>query len=154
MEDVIDAAEVFRIAEQIETEGAVFYRHAADVSTNDEIKLTFSELAQWEGNHRKTFAEMREQATGNNLKLKDDEEAYKALAALNPFSDEVHPEKAVTGITTLKDALKAAILKEHETIRYYEGLKNFVADKSVIESIDQVIDEEKEHIEILTKLLG
>ncbi len=49
------AFEIFEIAEQIERNGAKFYRQAADMTSDKSMSHFFCQLAEMEDNHEKTF---------------------------------------------------------------------------------------------------
>ena len=53
------ADEVFAVAEDIERNGAVFYRDAAKKTKDAGARKFLEELAAMEDNHLKTFAAMR-----------------------------------------------------------------------------------------------
>jgi len=53
------ADDVFEMAEQLEKNGAKFYRQAAADVSGDEAKTLLKELAAMEDDHEKTFAAMR-----------------------------------------------------------------------------------------------
>ena len=59
MSIAFNADEVFEMAEEIERNGAKFYREAASKSTNREIREMFLNMASMEDGHLRTFQEMR-----------------------------------------------------------------------------------------------
>ena len=61
MSITFNAFEIFEIAEQIERNGAKFYRRAAEYIGDKKTKQTLLELADMEDDHEKTFIEMRKQ---------------------------------------------------------------------------------------------
>ncbi len=69
MEDQFNAVEVFRIAEQVERDGAEFYRQAAELSGDMKVSAMFHELADWERVHEITFADMRRRFCRNELSV-------------------------------------------------------------------------------------
>jgi rubrerythrin len=56
-----NAFEVLLIAEQVERNGAEFYRKAAGLFEKEKLRELFFDLAEWEDKHEKTFAEMKRQ---------------------------------------------------------------------------------------------
>jgi len=61
--------EVFTIAEQIERNGATFYRKAVKFAKDTAIKRQLLELAEMEDSHEKTFAGMHSAFTGDKKSL-------------------------------------------------------------------------------------
>ncbi len=53
--------DVFEIAEQIERNGAKFYRRAAEISDDRESRKMFLRLAECEVEHERIFAHMKKQ---------------------------------------------------------------------------------------------
>ncbi|MHC4756037.1 MAG: ferritin family protein, partial [Planctomycetota bacterium] len=58
-----NADEIFEMAEEIERNGAKFYREAAGNSSSEETKKLFLDMAVMEDGHLKTFQLMRKQLT-------------------------------------------------------------------------------------------
>ena len=56
---VFNAEEVLQMAEQIERNGARFYRRAAEFVKDPAVNKLLLELAAWEDGHEKLFASMR-----------------------------------------------------------------------------------------------
>ena len=61
-----NADEIFEIAEQIERNGAAFYRGAAEKATNDDMRKLLLGLADWEEQHLKLFTTMQENWNDSN----------------------------------------------------------------------------------------
>ncbi|MHC4072124.1 MAG: ferritin-like domain-containing protein [Planctomycetota bacterium] len=57
----ISVFDVFEIAEQIERNGAKFYRRAAEISDDPDAHKMFLRLAEWEVEHERIFAHMKKQ---------------------------------------------------------------------------------------------
>ena len=54
-----NADEIFEMAEQIEINGATFYREMADNISESSIRELFLDFAATEDDHKKVFADMR-----------------------------------------------------------------------------------------------
>lgn len=153
----LNAIEVFEIAQQIERNGAKFYRKAAELFNESDISNMFLELADWENRHEQVFKDMgykivdSTQKTTTELEKKEfDPKLMACLTVFGTVSDPIHKLKSIQKIT---DALKTAIEKEKDTITFYEGLKNFVKDRDDQDKVDAVIEEEMHHIKILNQAL-
>ncbi|HLB73043.1 MAG TPA: ferritin family protein [Sedimentisphaerales bacterium] len=153
-----NAIEVFEIAEQIERNGAVFYRRAAELFKDSDVAGLFTTLADWEARHEAILAGMRKElsAAPPELSAFDPEELpldAKTMAGLAAFGLQPDPSRELAGCKTRADALKLAIQKEKDTIVYYTGLKEFVRLAAVIDKISDIIREELRHIGILNQAL-
>jgi rubrerythrin len=151
---MFDVIEVFEIAQQIEHNAARFYRKAAEIFDNVQISETFTRLADWEEKHELIFSNMKTQlseldqknnATECEEKLPDP----KVMAGLAVFGIEPEPREQLSGNEGETDILKRAVEKEKDSIVFYAGLKDFVADGESRDKIDDIIKEEMRHINIL-----
>lgn len=154
----LNAFEVFEIAEQIERNGAKFYRRAAKISDDPGISNMFLRLAEWEDQHEKVFARMRKALSEQSRELRTfkPEEApldTKAMAGLAVFGIRPDPADELTSGQDTADVLKRAIEKEKDSIVFYNGLKDFVPDIAGKDKIDDIIKEEMRHIRILGQSL-
>jgi len=158
MKVALNAIEVFEIAEQIERNGAMFYRKAAELFKKSDIREMFTELSDWEKQHEQVFADMKERlaSTCRRTKTSDlekkqlDPKVMACLAVFGTVSDPVHRLK---NIEKIADVLQTAIEKEKDSITFYEGLKDFVIVRDDQEKVDDIINEEMHHIKILNQSL-
>ena len=158
-----NADEIFEMAEQIEINGANFYREMADNISELTICRLFLDLAAMEDIHKKVFAEMRanlsDQDRESTLFDPEGESAQylRALADLRVFSQGV--EERFTFPDGLAETEKyrkvfwAAIDREKESIVFYSGLKGLVPEKLGKDKIDDIIQEEMKHLRILSNKL-
>ena len=158
-----NADEIFEMAEQIEINGANFYREMADNISELSIRRLFLDLAAMEDIHKKVFAEMRanlsDQDRESTLFDPEGESAQylRALADLRVFSQGV--EERFTFPDGLAETEKyrkvfwAAIDREKESIVFYSGLKGLVPEKLGKDKIDDIIQEEMKHLRILSNKL-
>jgi len=122
-----NADEVFEMAEQIERNGGIFYRAAAEKFPG--VSKVLLGLAEMEDEHLKTFADMRADLSGTELE--------------EPVFDPDTPE----------DVLKMAIGVERDSIAFYVGLKEAVSRKAGKDKVDDIIKEEMGHIVTLNEKL-
>jgi rubrerythrin len=158
MTRTFNAFEAFEIAEQIERNGARFYRKAAELFDDARVSGLFLKLAEWEKAHEELFADMRKQLSeqGRRLRTFDPQDApldAKAMAGLAAFGLKPDPSGELHGDESRQDVLKMAIQKEKDSIVYYTGLKDFVPPDCGRDKIDDVIKEELRHIGILNQAL-
>jgi rubrerythrin len=146
-----NAIEVFEIAEQIERNGEVFYRRAAERFRDSEAGGIFAKLADWEVKHEAAFAALRKQlAKEPEELLRVDPENLpvdaKAMAGLSAFGINTDATVELVGC-------KTALQKEKDTIIFYTGLKEFVPVAVAVSEIDDIIAEELRHIRIIIEAL-
>ncbi len=156
MADEINAVEIFEIAQQIQRDAASYYQEAALKVTHPEVRELLWKLAEWELQHERKFSRMKrqilEELKDQNIRPSASGE-YKALASLSVFALEVPLPHEFTGKSTLNEVLEEAIRKEKDSIRFFEALINFAADKIALKQIERVIEEEKHHVSTLRKSL-
>jgi rubrerythrin len=154
----LNAFEVFEIAEQIERNGATFYRTASELFNESDICTMFIGLAGWETKHEQVFRDMSKQLVKLNKKTRTPELEKKQfdpklMACLGVFSTVSDSPYKLRSIEKIADVLKTAIAKEQDSITFYEGLKDFAATSDDKNKIDDIIKEEKHHINILNQAL-
>ncbi len=150
---MFNAIEVFEIAEQIEHNGARFYRKAAEIFDDTQIGETFLRLAKWETKHERIFSSMRKQLSEpKNSELEEILPDPKVMAGLAVFGIKPDPADELSGKENEVDVIKRAIEKEKDSIVFYSGLKGFVADSASRDKIEEIIKEEMRHIRILSRL--
>ncbi|NQT04050.1 MAG: ferritin family protein [Planctomycetes bacterium] len=154
----LNAFEVFEIAEQIERNGAKFYRKAAELFNEPDICNMFLELADWETRHEQVFQDMKKQLVKLNKKprtceLEKKQLDPKLMACLAVFGTVSEPLHRLKSIEKIADVLKTAIVKEQDSITFYEGLKDFVPTSDDKNKVDDIIEEEMRHIKILNQAL-
>jgi len=154
---VFNAEEVLQMAEQIERNGARFYRRAAEFVKDPGVNKLLLELAAWEDGHEKVFASMRVRlGEREREKTVFDPEGegsmyLKAMADGHVFDVKEDPAAQLTGKESTKEILTAAIGKEKDSIVFYLGLKEFAPESFGKEKIEGIIKEEMRHIGYLNR---
>ncbi len=147
--------EIFEMAEQIERNGALFYRKSAESVTDPDEKKLLTELAEMEDEHEKTFAALRA----------DIAEEDKAATAFDPEDETVLYLRALADVriffkktidtSSMKEILKEAIIAEKDSIVFYLGMKDMVPENTGKAKLNAIIKEEMGHIKLLSgKLLA
>jgi rubrerythrin len=159
MSTAFNADEVFEMAEEIERNGAKFYREAAANAANREIKEMFLNMASMEDAHLRTFREMREDLT----EQEKGETAYdpyneatlylQALADSKGFEGMKSPTQKLTGKESIRELFEIAIGAEKNSVLYYVGLKNLVPADAGRDKIEAIIREEVRHVADLRRRL-
>ncbi len=144
-----NADEVYEMAEQIERNGAKFYRKAAESADGDSRDLLLR-LAAMEDDHEKTFAEMRADLADpekRSLTADPDNEGalyLRAMADGKVFDSD--PSATLRGGEPMEDILNTAIGLEKDSIVLYESMKEVVPQSAGKEKLDTIIKQEIGHI--------
>jgi len=147
------ADDVFEMAEELERNGAKFYGDAAQNADNPEYKKLLVGLAEMEVEHEKTFVNLRSQLSGNEKALTAFDPQNESALYLKALADtKVFFEKKID-FSSMKSVLKAAILAEKDSIVFYFGMKEMVPEQYGKDKLDKIIEEEMDHIKILSKEL-
>jgi rubrerythrin len=147
------ADDVFEMAEELERNGAKFYGDAAQNADNPEYKKLLVGLAEMEVEHEKTFVNLRSQLSGNEKALTAFDPQNESALYLKALADtKVFFEKKID-FSSMKSVLKAAILAEKDSIVFYLGMKEMVPEQYGKDKLDKIIEEEMDHIKILSKEL-
>ena len=152
--------EVFEMAEQIERDGARFYRSAAGKLSDLTARDKLLELATMEDEHEKTFAALRsELKTGVRMESTFDPDNQaalylRAMADGKVFDIKKDPSNVLSEVKTLEEILHIAIGLEKDSIVFYMSIKDMVPGELGKEKIDVIIQEEKGHIVELSNQLS
>lgn len=148
-----NADNILEVAQQLERNGAKFYRQAAETVSDAAHKSFLIELADMEADHEEIFGAMRaelfeNEKAGTVFLPEGDAAIYlQALADTRVFFEkEIDPQ-------SMEDIYKAAITAEKDSIVFYLGLQDMVSATLGKERIDQIINEEKEHLKLLSQKL-
>ena len=153
-----NADEVFEMAEQIEVNGAKFYRAAA--RKFPALSKMLRELAAMEDEHQKTFAAMHAElsaAEQEPIVFDPDGQArmyLRVMADGNVFDTKADPAVKLADCQTAQDVLKVAIGLEKDSIAFYVGLQASVSSGAGKDKIKGLISEEIGHIALLSEKLN
>ncbi|MBT3312013.1 MAG: ferritin family protein [Desulfobacterales bacterium] len=141
--------EVFQMAEQIERNGAKFYRDAADSISDESATQVLLDLAKMEDEHLIVFEHFRSDLSGSDVEITvfdpegEAEQYLRALADMRVFYQrEINK-------SSLEEVYKEAILAEKDSIVFYLGMKELVPERLGKDRIDKIIKEEMKHIRLL-----
>jgi rubrerythrin len=152
--------DVFAMAEHIECNGARFYREVAEGEGIDsDVCQMLLELAVMEDDHEKLFAEMRAELAERELTEPAFSEEGDAVSYLHAVTDiwqigeknkSAAPEQKCK---PLVDVLHKAIELEKDSIMFYLGMKEMLAEDSDRKRVDDIIKEEMRHVVDLNRKL-
>jgi len=147
------ADNIFEIAEQMERNGAKFYRKSAENAAEPSVKKLLLQIAAMEDAHEKTFVALRANLTGEEKKTTVFDPEGESVLYLRAMADtKVFFEKEID-VSSIQEVFKAAILAEKDSIVFYLGMKDLVPDKLGRNKLDIIIKEEMGHIRILSNEL-
>ena len=147
--------EIIKFAIEIEKEGALFYEKISQKSLNQKSKQVFDKLKNEELIHKKKIENILEMiGPDENYYINHNENEY--IAYLHAFIEKVIFKREdinniMKKINNDYEAIKYAITKEEESIRFYENIKHFTT-KSSNSIIDLIISEENLHLSDLLSL--
>ena len=150
-----NANEVFEMAEEMERNGAHFYRKAAKNTSDSQIKKLLLKMADMEDKHLRTFEQMRKELAAQEKEgeaFDPDNQAalyLQTMADAHGYEGKITPTKELTGSETPKELLEIAMNSEKESVVFYFGLKSLVPAKAGRDKVEEIILEELSHITIL-----
>ncbi|MDJ0987831.1 MAG: ferritin family protein [Desulfobacterales bacterium] len=148
-----NADEVFEMAEQMERNGAQFYRDAAEKTADPSNKEMLLGLSKMEEAHEKMFESMRTELSSAEKAATVFDPSGEASLYLKALVDSrVFFEKEID-VTSMVEILKSAIEAEKDSIVFYLGMKAAVPKDMGRTRIEAIIKEEMGHIQLLTKHL-
>ncbi|HJN16867.1 MAG TPA: ferritin family protein [Armatimonadota bacterium] len=151
-----NAAEVYEMAEEIERNGAKFYRKAAD-QCEAEVRPLLLKLAGMEDQHEVTFKAMHAELppeASQPLVFDPDDEASAYLQAMADgyvFDVRSDPAEALTGDETSVEVLKMALEREKESVVFFTGMKQMIPEELGKEKVQAIIEEEIDHIGFVSR---
>ena len=153
---IFNADEVFEMAEQIERNGAAFYRLAAKQFPAQQGLLTI--IAEQEDQHCATFSALRRQLASKDQEATVYDPGQEAEAYLRAMADrrvvdvQRRPKDVLKGAESFADILGIAVGMEKDAIVFYVGMQDMVPPALGRDKLDLIIKEEKKHIVFLNRL--
>ncbi|MCF7974213.1 MAG: ferritin family protein [Phycisphaerae bacterium] len=157
MSITFNADEIFEMAEQIERNGARFYRDAAAQVPDAKTRQFLESLGEMEDTHLAIFSTMRTELTGSDTEMitydPDDQGALylQAMADAHGTEGRISVAQPLTGKETLQEIIEIALKAEKNSICFYLGLKDLIPSESSKEQVSKIIKEEMGHIAVLQK---
>ncbi|MDI6448286.1 ferritin family protein [Anaerobaca lacustris] len=159
MSVTFNANEVFEMAEQIERNGAKFYREAATNTAARDMKDMFLNMAAMEDGHLKTFEAMRKELAAQEKAETVFDPYNEATLYLQTMADSKgseglkSPTEKLTGNESAQELLEIAIGAEKNSVLFYVGLKDLVSAQAGRDKVEAIIREEVRHVADLRKQL-
>jgi rubrerythrin len=159
MSITFSADEIFEMAEDIERQGALFYREAAEKSQDKQTRKFLLDMATMEEGHDSIFADMRKNLSSQAkqpLTFDPDNQAghyLLAMAEAHGTEGKVSADFKLTGNESITDIINIGVNAERNSVCFYTGLKELVPSAAGKEQVDEIIKEELSHITILLNKL-
>ena len=141
-----EPSEILQFAVAIERNGEQFYRHAIDISKDEETRKIFHFLATEEVVHERTFQKMLDKIQTFQSIDTFPEEYFAYLRAFvdNVIFDDQRLQEIKKKVSTPLEAVHFAKRRELDTVLYYLELRNLVPIEER-DVVDRVIQEERSH---------
>ncbi|HMK35791.1 MAG TPA: ferritin family protein [Desulfomonilaceae bacterium] len=151
------ADDVFAMAVRIEENGNAFYKGAAKLTDNAVLTKLFEDLAVMEEGHILAFRALRSVLPGAFPAdaVWDPEglaESYlQATADTHIFTVEVASER-LKRVKNPIEAIDMALQFEKDSVSFFLGMKEVLPDASSKEEINSLIQQEMDHIRMLSRV--
>ena len=143
--------EVIDMAIQLEKNAETFYRAALKEMSTPSLEPVLVCLADEERNHADWFEKLKRVAEKTEAGTQGEELSGSVLRDLvgdQKFSlDEVDLSK----IESVQELIELAVEHEKDTIIFYQMLQSFIDDSETAKELNEIIDEEYQHIKFLTE---
>lgn len=153
MPNVFNIAEVIDMGIEKEKKRRDFYGHVSEAFEEEDMKKLFSRLRDWEDEHIKKFAEIRD-----TVNIDESKESYKGELAeyMRALIDDllytqVSAKGFVKNVKTPRSAIQYGIGFEKDAILFFNELLKHMEPVHA-EKVQALIDEEKKHIVYLNAL--
>jgi rubrerythrin len=154
-----NAGEILEIAQQIERNGARFYRLAAQGADKPDERELFLELATMEDEHEGVFAAMKNELSdtewvSNTFDPHGEGAAYlRAMAGDHVFGLKMDQNDLLEQLGSTQGILRKAIELEKDSIIFYVGMMDMVPERLGRDKVNHIIKEEMGHIVTLSRTI-
>ena len=144
--------EILDIALKIEQNGEAVYRRAAHGLSNPDLTKQLIWMADEAARHAKWFMKLQAGLPTHNNSIVVDEMNSDVLHDLIGGQSFTLQDIDFPGVDDMQKLIDIFIEFEKDGILFYELLRTFIKDQDVLENLDQIINEEYRHIEILQEI--
>jgi rubrerythrin len=148
--------EILRIAEEIERNGARYYRRAAENAPDEGNRRMLLDFASMEGAHERIFAAMRGELGPEERGPQTFDPGGEIASYLRSFADsevfDVHadPASKLSGKESPRVILQTAPGMEKDSIVFYLGIKEMILGVRGKERVEAIIRQEMAHVALLS----
>lgn len=155
MDHSLTADDVLAMAEQLERQGAEFYRLAYEAMTAPSTRRKLAELADWEERHEKAFADMRASlaiAPGGDEDRAIGEQYVRTWVDSHVFDR--NSRQLLARCKGSQEIIELALELEKDSIVFYVGLKDYLGETVARAQLEAILREEMRHVAMLGKELA
>jgi len=147
-----DELEAYRVARKLERDGVYYYSRMKDEITTPEIRDVVEMLIVDEKQHLNMFDE-KVQEICRERKVLDEDETLADIVGSRVMDILTDSEQVANILCSPQEALRLGISVEKRSIAFYSQLLQNTRDESGRAAIEELIGEEREHLDKLTELL-
>ncbi len=146
-------SEIIEFAIRIEENGEKVYRDASAKISDPSLVLLLQWLADEELEHVRWFSELKKSIKEEDVDPQVGEMGQNLLLGIVGDQSFSLNEKDLSKIADLKEALKTALDFEKDTVVFYEMIASFVQENAALAKLNQIIQEEKRHVDHLSEFV-
>ena len=143
--------DLFDIAIKMEKNGKAVYRRAMEKTTDKSLLDLLEWMAKEEDSHSQWFLNQKQllPQANDDLDVMIPDIIHEMMGDNSLSLDEVD----FGMIHTPAQMLKTFVIFENDTILFYEFLETFIDSEAALQGLNQIVEEEKAHIEKLTLMI-
>ena len=148
---VFSANDIVEVAVRIEENGINFYNFAQQIAKTEDAKKLFTQLAQAEAAHKRTFEKLLSQIESYSPPERytgEYSEYLRNYVDNNLIFTKDVMDKQLAKVTDTVGAFEFAMQRELDSILYYHEVKNLVP-QGQHEALEKIINEERKHYAML-----
>lgn len=140
------------MALKIEQNGEAVYRQAIQDLVNPDIAKRLTWMADEEARHAEWFMKLQSELRTHKNHIAVNEMNSNVLQNIIGKQSFTLQDIDFPGVDDMRNLIKIFIEFEKDGILFYEMLRTFIKDPDVLESLNQIIAEEYQHIETLQEI--
>ena len=146
--------DIINLAIRIEKNGEEAYRKAQEEVSNPSLAAMLKWLAEEEVEHEKWFTRLREKVATVPEDPRLEEMGKTILGGVLGDQSFSIKDADFSKIEDVNSLLELSVEFEKDTILFYEMLSTFIEDKETLSQLDEIIEEEKHHVELIEEFLS
>ncbi len=146
-------SEIIEVAIRIEENGEKVYRDASEKVSDSSLISFFQWLADEEAEHVRWFFDLKSTVKEGSVDPQLGEMGRTLLLRMVGDQSFSLKEMDLTTIVDLNEVLKIALGFEKDTVIFYEMMGSFVQEDAAAAKLDQIIQEENQHVKVLSEFL-
>jgi rubrerythrin len=145
-------SDIRNIAIQIEQNGEAVYRRAASTAGNPQIAHWLEIMAEQEAEHARWFEQLEVRRSLEPKDRRVHEFGYELLRSMMVQQTFSLDDQRLSAAAKIEDILNQSIEFENDTILFYELLYTFLDNSETMGKLEEIIDEERSHINRLNEI--